>query len=699
MVDYITLMAKKSKSDWMLQKWADANGYLDDPEPSVNVKTEEEGIGGWTFDCPKCGGTGMKGDALCERCDGTGEVYESGKHYEDEGRWDKSSAITRDISCPLCNEIQKSLYSSDTPQPDLEREYGEHLSKQHGLKPEAVGQTEPCELCGDPNGHWIPGGIFLCDACDKATKPEEDYPEDKVKINYTQELNPPSSKKPPVETDEWTPEMQAFLDSLGKEEAGKDYAGTCPRCDSDNTKKTKSQAGGTIGLCNDCGETWKLKEAPQPDQKGGEIPLGKAGDVSKVSKPLQPERSLTRESPKGETSSCPECNCPECGLPPEYCQCKKPTKDEIFGLGKPKEKYPFQHECPYGCGWKYTSETTPQEFQTHLKQTHPEDFQKIQPQKQPKQPTQPAVAPTTTPAPTQPPNDWIRNGPDVEHLGLAEAKEPDPSNPDKELNPDPELPPPVDATTPDSDIHDTNDKSGDDSQIHMKPQTYSADGVELPDKIEIPERLFNDLMMMIEYSTTNDNEAGGFLIIAEHGNLGVVGEQFGKDREIVLEPNEQLHEGEQLIGTVHMHPVTPTASTGDVTGYLNDENEKVMVVVGADKSINFFFKIPGMTNEGDYGDEISDNFEQEDMGMMAEGFGFIWYRGEESDRTELHLMDNIIEDLEFDVLDESWPVEDVVKALGIKGRPDIPEEYSTKKTPLRLQVPFSYCTEYKTLKG
>jgi proteasome lid subunit RPN8/RPN11 len=268
-------------------------------------------------------------------------------------------------------------------------------------------------------------------------------------------------------------------------------------------------------------------------------------------------------------------------------------------------------------------------------------------------------------------------------------EEPDPSNPDRELEPDPDLPEPVE---PDE---NNNDNKNNKEPFEGKPIT--ADGLEVPDKIEIPERLYNDLMMMIEYSVSNDNEAGGFLIKAKHGELGVVGEQFGKDREIVLEPNEQLHEGEELIGTVHMHPVTPTASTGDVGGYMNDENEKVMLVVGADKSINVFFKTD-FTAEGDYGDEISENFEQEDMDMLAEGLGFLWYRGEESDRTVLNLMSNKVDSVELQVSEETWPIEDLVKGLGIKGRPDIPEEYSTKKRPLRLQVPFSWqCNERRLI--
>lgn len=631
---------------------------------------------------------------------------------------------------------------------------------------------------------------------------------------------------------------------------------------------------------------------------------------------------------------------------------------------------------------------------------------------------------------------------DNEHYNEPiKIEEPDPSNPDREINPEPEIPEPVEG------------EGDDDHEIQPQPQTVTAEGLDLPDKVEIPERLYNDLMMMIEYSVSNDNEAGGFLIKAKHGELGVVGEQFGKDREIVLEPNEELHEGEELLGTCirpktlilgdnqpidnmtigsmafgltghnrviqtmhreysgnmiqikasgmlpletttehpiltvwgsqkhkdhklsferpqwkaakdivpkgktegdyliiprligkdettslslapfikgnewsirtnsialteefawllglyvaegysrgfnrgfgfalnkdeenlverlektlkskvtvrnvssrgiriesywsvlgralkmwcgsnahskqipdfilyhkneailkaflkgyetgdgyktvngisittvspilaqqyqlawarlgfvtsitsrkregnifqnrlikgsieynvnrssiisryshskvtnkaifvpvrqtsvspfngkvfniettdntylvsnavvhncHMHPITPTASTGDVSGYMRDHDEKIMVVVGADKSINFFFKVPNIAAEGDYGDEISDNFEQSDMDLLAEGLGFIWYRGEESDGTTLNLLTNIVDGIELNVVDEVWPVEDLVKGLGIKGRPDIPEEYSTKKQPLKLQIPFSLnCKELQLFK-
>jgi hypothetical protein len=78
----------------------------------------------------------------------------------------------------------------------------------------------------------------------------------------------------------------------------------------------------------------------------------------------------------------------------------KGEEEELFGR-KPKEPWPYAHECPYGCGWKYTSETSPYDFQTHLIEAHPnepatQEFLKKPKAKRPTEPdaTQPVAQPT-----------------------------------------------------------------------------------------------------------------------------------------------------------------------------------------------------------------------------------------------------------------------------------------------------------------
>ena len=212
-------------------------------------------------------------------------------------------------------------------------------------------------------------------------------------------------------------------------------------------------------------------------------------------------------------------------------------------------------------------------------------------------------------------------------------------------------------------------------------QDSTISSLEIPVKVDIPQRLWNDLQLLIEYGLASDEEAGGLLIIAQHGNLGVVAEQLGKDREIVLEPNEDLHKGEKYVGTVHVHPVTNQGSTGDFDGYLKDHNEKVMLVMGADKSINVYIKTDLTMMNSTEESIIKNNFEQEDLKNVAESFGILFYRAESEDATVLTLLNEKLDDQAIEPLDDAWPIEHLIDALGIKGLDELPQGWQTKKYP------------------
>ena len=197
--------------------------------------------------------------------------------------------------------------------------------------------------------------------------------------------------------------------------------------------------------------------------------------------------------------------------------------------------------------------------------------------------------------------------------------------------------------------------------------------MEIPLYITIPQRMINDLQLFIEYSTNLDREVGGFLIQALHGEVGIVGTQFGEDDEIDLKPNEVLYEGEKYLGTYHAHPITKWFSIGDLISYLDDEYEKVMVNTGEDGSVNIAIKTD-KTPLGDFTEELEE-FEQEDMKDLANVFSFLWYRGMNGE--PLQLQNDDIE--EFTVVNETWDITELLSALGIEGTEDIPEEYSTKK--------------------
>lgn len=201
----------------------------------------------------------------------------------------------------------------------------------------------------------------------------------------------------------------------------------------------------------------------------------------------------------------------------------------------------------------------------------------------------------------------------------------------------------------------------------------------IPEKVKISSRLYHDALVLLYYSISTDKEIGGFLIKAQHGHLGVTNEQLGEGREIVLEPNEELYEGEKYFGTIHAHPVTQWASSGDVSGYLSDPNELVMMVTGADKSMNIYIKTPA-SKLGEHRNEIESNYTQDDMPEIANQYGFLFYRAEEKDENVLTLVSEKLSDEPLEASGEV-EIEQLLDAIGLKGSDEIPENYSTKKRP------------------
>jgi hypothetical protein len=207
---------------------------------------------------------------------------------------------------------------------------------------------------------------------------------------------------------------------------------------------------------------------------------------------------------------------------------------------------------------------------------------------------------------------------------------------------------------------------------------FSIKSVQLPRYIKIQLRLYHDLKVMAEFAIETDKEVGGLLIKALHGHLGVIAEQFGKDREIMLKPNEQLYEAELYFGSTHSHPKTEFGSTSDIDTFLADETEQIMVVTGADNSINMYFKTKA-TKSGEY-DVKAMGYAQEDNIEIAEDFGYLFYRAEDDEENILTLQNEKLLDEDIEVLDETWTVERLIDYLGLEGLNFLPQS-SMKKTP------------------
>ncbi len=196
--------------------------------------------------------------------------------------------------------------------------------------------------------------------------------------------------------------------------------------------------------------------------------------------------------------------------------------------------------------------------------------------------------------------------------------------------------------------------------------------------VVLSDRLYGNMKAVADLASKNDSEIGGFLIKTGVGvskvSIGVrlVNLVVGENREIVLEPQEELEPGEEYIGTFHSHPVTDVPSVHDVITFLADPLEKVSVVRGVDGTINLKVKTadtrpldPSRINE------MKERYPKGDEGMatLVRDFNFMFFQGRDDTLTRAYETASA----------PSGTISLDELALGVEGSPHFPE--STKKKP------------------
>ncbi len=200
--------------------------------------------------------------------------------------------------------------------------------------------------------------------------------------------------------------------------------------------------------------------------------------------------------------------------------------------------------------------------------------------------------------------------------------------------------------------------------------------------VVLSDRLYGNMKAVADLASKNDSEIGGFLIKTGVGvskvSIGVrlVNLVVGENREIVLEPQEELEPGEEYIGTFHSHPVTDVPSVHDVITFLADPLEKVSVVRGVDGTINLKVKTadtrpldPSRINE------MKERYPKGDEGMatLVRDFNFMFFQGRDDTLTRTYETAST----------PSGTISLDELALGVEGSPKFPE--STKKKPKKTQ--------------
>jgi hypothetical protein len=151
--------------------------------------------------------------------------------------------------------------------------------------------------------------------------------------------------------------------------------------------------------------------------------------------------------------------------------------------------------------------------------------------------------------------------------------------------------------------------------------------------VELSQRLAGQINFLGTMTTEKQVETGGFLIKTGEGvgqtrGLRIVNMTMGEGREIQLDAQEKLNYGEEYMGTVHCHPITPVPSIHDVLTFVADPTEKMMIVHGVDGTINLLIKTEDTRplpaeNVG----ALKAKYEKGDMAALVRDFNFAYYQG------------------------------------------------------------------------
>ena len=154
--------------------------------------------------------------------------------------------------------------------------------------------------------------------------------------------------------------------------------------------------------------------------------------------------------------------------------------------------------------------------------------------------------------------------------------------------------------------------------------------------IQISPRLFSEIRFLGNLTTTQQQETGGFIVKTGIGigsqerGLRIVNWMIGQGREIVLEPQENLEQGEEYMGTFHCHPITLVPSIHDVLTFISDPTERIMIVNGVDGTINVLVKTENTRPLApEQIEQMKPQFEKGDMATLVRTYEFVYFQGKD----------------------------------------------------------------------
>ena len=137
--------------------------------------------------------------------------------------------------------------------------------------------------------------------------------------------------------------------------------------------------------------------------------------------------------------------------------------------------------------------------------------------------------------------------------------------------------------------------------------------------------LVDQLERIYQFTKVTKKEFGALIIRNEDG---IVLDQIvvGEDREVEMNPTRKLKANEEILGTIHAHPVTDEPSDFDLATFCRDCWERISMVIGVNGTINCMLKTDKTTVVDDIQSWIQQN---QDLSLQekANHNNFLLYRG------------------------------------------------------------------------
>lgn len=130
-----------------------------------------------------------------------------------------------------------------------------------------------------------------------------------------------------------------------------------------------------------------------------------------------------------------------------------------------------------------------------------------------------------------------------------------------------------------------------------------------------------------KFTKVTEKEFGGLLVKTPEGiRIDMI--DIGEHLSVTFKRTKEYREDEEIVGTLHCHPITSKPSNWDIATFLRDPWEKISIVVGNEGTINVMVKNKNtlQIGENDVNKWVTDN-ETLTLSEKANKYGFLLFRG------------------------------------------------------------------------